>query len=200
MWCAFSIFSDPFSVRGDDLKNAWDRMPKETLKAFHAFSLYRDMDPLKRSHRAVAESQGRVSSQVIEKWSSKYEWLDRCRKYDDYRDELKRRSEEQADIELWKQRRKKFREDQFKVGDAMMRVGSAAVVHISKRAASVAPNEAAKLVEVGSAQMSRAMGDPDVSFENKGKQPAPTLIIESEFAQTLLDWAIKPRSDKNEQG
>lgn len=59
---------------------AWERQPNESAPAYEAFSLYRDMG-LERSLRAVAEKLGK-SRALIERWSAKHNWQERCRQYD----------------------------------------------------------------------------------------------------------------------
>ncbi len=50
----------------------FEQQPKESAKAFAAFSLYRDMGP-ERSLAAVAVKLGK-SKVMMEKWSSKFDW------------------------------------------------------------------------------------------------------------------------------
>lgn len=54
---------------------AFERQPRESAKAFAAFSLYRDMGP-EPSLAAVAEKLGK-SKTTIAKWSRNYHWQDR---------------------------------------------------------------------------------------------------------------------------
>jgi len=50
----------------------FERQPRESAKAFAAFSVYRDMGP-ERSLAAVAEKLGK-SKVMMEKWSRKFHW------------------------------------------------------------------------------------------------------------------------------
>lgn len=66
---------------------AWKRQPTETLKAFEAFKLYRDLRR-NRSLRAVQfELTGtRELSQTVKQWSSAYLWVERVQAWEDYLD------------------------------------------------------------------------------------------------------------------
>lgn len=72
---------------GDGTRQPWDRLEDETSKAFHAFCLFRDLDPGKRSYREVSEILGLDSQASIERWASpqKHNWQERVLAYDDYR-------------------------------------------------------------------------------------------------------------------
>jgi len=59
----------------------WERRDKESAKAFHAFSVYLGMSPNSRSLREVGKKLGK-SSTLIERWSSRHEWVKRVKAYD----------------------------------------------------------------------------------------------------------------------
>ena len=65
----------------DNGANAWDRQPRESAQAYEAFSRYRDLGA-DRSLQAVADGLSK-SVQLIKRWSSAWEWVDRVREYDD---------------------------------------------------------------------------------------------------------------------
>ena len=58
----------------------WERQPGESEPAFAAFTVYRDMAE-KRSLREVGRQLGK-SRALIERWSSKWNWQERVRAYD----------------------------------------------------------------------------------------------------------------------
>jgi hypothetical protein len=55
--------------------------PFDTEKSFYAFTLYRELPPMERSLKIVAEKIDRHVNQVA-LWSSKYNWQDRVRAWD----------------------------------------------------------------------------------------------------------------------
>jgi hypothetical protein len=72
----------------------WELQPSDTVKAFRAFCIYRELGA-DRSLREVARRLGLSASQ-IEKWSSANGWHKRCLAYDAhvYKQEQARRAEE----------------------------------------------------------------------------------------------------------
>ena len=75
-------------------EKAWERQPKESARAYEAFDLYLKMGP-ERSLRKVGQELGK-SNTLISRWSSAWNWQERCRDYDNY---LKRQElEEQRKI------------------------------------------------------------------------------------------------------
>lgn len=67
-----------------DQEHPWVQRPNETDVAFEAFRIYRDMGAA-RSTRVVAQTLGK-SAQLITRWSSTHNWVERCRAYDTHRD------------------------------------------------------------------------------------------------------------------
>ncbi len=59
---------------------AYERMTGEPLKAWRAFTVYRDAGAA-RSYRAVAESLGK-SLRLIERWGSRWHWQQRVAEYE----------------------------------------------------------------------------------------------------------------------
>lgn len=59
----------------------WTRMPKESAKAYEAFTLYRDMGK-ERTIPKVAEACGKSVS-LMNRWSQTYSWVKRVAAYDD---------------------------------------------------------------------------------------------------------------------
>lgn len=66
---------------------SWERQPGESAKAFEAFELYCKMGE-ERSTRTVAQKCSKSVS-LIQRWSCKWNWVDRARDYDN---EMRRKS------------------------------------------------------------------------------------------------------------
>ena len=85
--------------------NRWDRIEKETPKAFAAFCLYRDIPPLDRSIRAAVElfrkQGGKTTERNWETWASRYDWRNRAAEHDS--DLASRRRERMAKELDWAQ-------------------------------------------------------------------------------------------------
>lgn len=65
-------------------RQPWEKRPSEGMRAFHAFSLYRDLGYY-RTHRKVAEALG-MAEQSIASWSSQHDWVERVELYEVERD------------------------------------------------------------------------------------------------------------------
>jgi len=72
----------------------WERQPGETPKAWEAFTVYRDLGP-SRSLRAAGQQLGK-STVVCEKWSARWDWVNRCREWDRHTDGLRRAAQVEA--------------------------------------------------------------------------------------------------------
>ena len=70
----------------------WLRQEKETLKAFGAFQIYRDLGPDKRSFATVCDELKRPVGykRQVETWSQQWSWVDRVTAWDDHFDRVKR--------------------------------------------------------------------------------------------------------------
>lgn len=87
-----------------NVESPWERMSDETQKAYAAFSIYLKMPPHRRSLRnGVLEFKGTVDLSVVRMWatwSSKYNWVYRSGKWDEYCEEEERRAHIQGIKEM----------------------------------------------------------------------------------------------------
>ena len=60
----------------------WDRQYGESGRAYQAFCTYRDMG-VDRSYAAVAQKLGK-SKTIIDRWGSRWRWVERVAAYDTY--------------------------------------------------------------------------------------------------------------------
>lgn len=101
-------------------REPWARQPGETSRAYSAFSIYRDLGPRHRSLRETArryyQDKTRTKPVQIGVWSSKNNWVERCRQYDEFLDEQRR--QEALDEILEMARR------QAKEGTALQNLGA----------------------------------------------------------------------------
>ena len=81
-------------------KTIWERQKNERSKAFYMFTLYRDMGPLRSFSKVVAkhkEDEGNnISTHQLERYSVNHSWVQRAQAYDDYKDELICKEQEEA--------------------------------------------------------------------------------------------------------
>jgi hypothetical protein len=69
-------------------RQEFDRMPKESVKAFTAFNLYLNLGP-QRSTQAVAKKLAK-SEQLIRRWCAKFGWLERAKAFEAHLAEVER--------------------------------------------------------------------------------------------------------------
>ena len=67
----------------------YDRQPNETDKSWAAFCIYRDMGRERSTKKVQLECKYRQPS-ILQQWSVKHKWVERCSAFDD--DELERES------------------------------------------------------------------------------------------------------------
>jgi len=81
----------------------WERQLGESARAFHAFTLYRDMGH-ERSVSKVAQiyRPGRNLRSLMSRWCTKYDWVKRAEAYDDHMDALSRKQAEKEVKEMQK--------------------------------------------------------------------------------------------------
>jgi hypothetical protein len=82
-------------------RRPWEKLPRESFKAFQGFAVFRDMGP-SRSLAKVASALGK-SKALVEGWSAKHGWVERAEAYDVYVDA---RWREEREGELGEMRRR----------------------------------------------------------------------------------------------
>jgi hypothetical protein len=111
----------------------WDRQPDETAEAYRAFTFYRDLPPGQRSlERAGAlhaeanggrqTARGRPTT-TIERWSSRFQWVNRAEAFDAYLETLRRAElerAERADATKWAARRIEERDSEWDLRTALI--------------------------------------------------------------------------------
>jgi len=101
---------------------SWDKQPRESARAYEAARLYFEMRA-DRSHAAVAQKL-RKNKSLIERWSSKWRWIDRALAFDAHLSAQERNACETAarkDAEKWQRRQEEERERKF---DRGLRIGT----------------------------------------------------------------------------
>lgn len=77
-----------------DAPKPWERLPKESSKAYAAFQLYRSMPPMRRSQRAAAKEMHRNPS-LLADWSRKFRWMERADAFDMHQDAVALEAQDQ---------------------------------------------------------------------------------------------------------
>ncbi|MBW4449829.1 MAG: hypothetical protein KME38_24060 [Spirirestis rafaelensis WJT71-NPBG6] len=91
---------------------SWERLESESQKQWDAFRLYRDMGQNRSIARVLVELGLAPSSQrMLERFSSKNNWVQRCREYDDYCDRRNRAELEATKREEYQTKLEKYWSD-----------------------------------------------------------------------------------------
>jgi DNA-binding transcriptional ArsR family regulator len=81
-------------------KEAWDRLAGESSRGYSAFCAYRDMGPSRSLRKQAASDKPATNLRQLQYWCSRWWWVERCQRYDDYREkEIRAQNEkEQRDM------------------------------------------------------------------------------------------------------
>jgi hypothetical protein len=96
-------------------RQPWERLERETAKAFSAFSLYRDAGP-SRSITATAKALGKGRT-VISNWSQVHSWVQRATEYDLWLDAERLKAVRDAAIQEHQQRMRSLPRQQLREAD-----------------------------------------------------------------------------------
>ena len=68
----------------DEGKHEWDRLTGESSKAYAHFCLYRDMGPERSLRRMASVPECSSVRRQLNRWSSRWRWVERSQSYDDH--------------------------------------------------------------------------------------------------------------------
>ena len=151
----------------------WTRQPKESNKAYEAFSIYRDMGK-ERTLPKVAEACGKSVS-LMNKWSQANDWVKRVTAWDDEIDRQAAR-EHLADIAKARARQRKMAVNMQGAGMEFLK----AIREACKQGDSPVLRDVVQLLKLGMEQERICMGDVgEVIEEREGPsvQPPVTFYI-----------------------
>lgn len=106
----------------------FEQQPKESIKAFAAFSLYLSLGP----QRSLAEVGRKLSKSkvVIERWSSKFDWLARVQAHANHLARVEREVTEamaRSKGAEWFKRQEEHREEEWKVRGELVDIAREAI-------------------------------------------------------------------------
>lgn len=112
-------------VPADGSVYAWERLKGETLKAFEAFGLYRDLGAERATTKVASELKKNKS--LIDRWSSQWRWVERVRLYEAHMDKQRQRAQIQQIEEMLERHTQYARWLQTKAAAAIIDVKPAAL-------------------------------------------------------------------------
>ena len=165
----------------DEGKQPWDRQLGESSKAYAHFCVYRDAGAT-RSIRKMPSVSGCTSVvRQLNRWSSRWRWVERCQKYDDYLEHERRLQQEKE--------RRAMHERHAKVALLGMNVAVKGLERLLSKVQSgkgaVAPGDLARLLDTTVKVERLARGEPTDSHEVMGPGGGPIEITDA--LSKLLD-------------
>ena len=162
-------------------REPWERQPGETLRAFAAFKLFRDLG---RS-RSIAEAARLLGIfySVAQKWSSKREWKTRCAAWDAHRDQEDQNALAVERVEARK-RRAEIARAEYSTGAAGLILARKVMdgEPIEKGEAPSIPH-AVQLIDSGFANERKELGEPDQTIRTESR----TLNMSVELGAMDMD-------------
>lgn len=147
------------------------RLYGEGSKAYQAFSTYYDLGDGRTIEKAATKLKKDVS--VLNRWSSKYHWVDRIRTADIEEHQRSQNADSQAKLEAARERERrqdKVQEDAWKISQEMLHF---ARLILRQPFGTLTPDKAARLLQVGDAMARMASGMPVTRAELTGKDGKP---------------------------
>lgn len=85
----------------ESTERAWERLPKETTKAYELFNAYLELGP-ERSLEKLRVATGKKPSYLrqLQRWCSEWAWPERAAHYDDHLQEMKRERHEDVILRM----------------------------------------------------------------------------------------------------
>ena len=140
----------------------FEQLPRESDKAFAAFSLYLNMGP-ERSTKTVGKQLGK-SAGLIERWCTKYDWPARVQAHAAHLALVERQATEAAlrsKAAEWLTRQSEHREEEWKVRSELLEAGREALRRWRANAARCGSLEGiARMLELASKLGRLASGMP----------------------------------------
>ena len=144
----------------------WERQLDDTNKSFEAFCIYRDMGRDRALSKVAAELGKTVA--LIERWSSKFNWVKRCEAWDDEQDRVAR----EAQLNEIKKMRKRHAD----LATAMLLKSARALQRLPED--EIKAQDISRMVDVASRLERISRGDVgDVIEERDGGQSAPAVTF-----------------------
>ena len=161
-------------VPADGATHAWERLKGETLKAFEAFVLYRDLGAERSTIRVSVELK--KSKSLIDRWCGGWRWVERVRLYEAYLDQQRQRALVKQVEEMLERHTQYARWLQTKAAAAIIEVKPAALT----------VEQARRYLETGIKVERDALGvvngRPPSSANDGGQEQTPGGFLESYLA------------------
>ena len=175
----------------EDEKRAWDRLPGESSKAYHHFCLYRDMRT-ERSLRRMEKLEACASQRhQLNRWSSRWRWVERCGQYDDYLEHQARLQQEKERKEMYKRHAKIAMLGQNILVKGMEEL----LAKVQNGEHNLAPSELARLMDVSVKVERLARGESTDIHEAVGPGGGPVKLEQDITLRSIEEKARQAIKD-----
>jgi chromatin segregation and condensation protein Rec8/ScpA/Scc1 (kleisin family) len=165
----------------DEEQHEWDRQPGESSKAFRHLCLYRDAGQGRSLRKLAADAKTTSKLRQLQHWSSRWKWVERCRKYDDhleYQDRLRHEKE-----------REQMHERHAKIAvlgqNIVVREMESLLAEAQNSGSQMTPSDVARLLDVTVKVERLARGDPTESHEVSGPSGGPVRLSLKETLEEI---------------
>jgi hypothetical protein len=170
---------------------AFEQQPKESHKAFAAFSLYLSLGP-QRSLEEVGRKLGK-SKVLMERWSSKFDWLARVQSHAAHMAVVEREATEalaRASAAEWGKRQQEVRQEEWELHAECIRAGKEALKRFYEKGRGATLGDIARILELASTLGRLASGLATNKTEITGEGGGPvrievTLALEKIYGQPI---------------
>src|ERR1035441_5554154 len=149
------------TAMSEEAKQAWDRLTGESSKAYAPFCLYRDMNQGRSLRKLAGDAKTTSKLRQLQHWSSRWKWVERCQKYDDYLEHQDRFQQEKERREMHKRHAKMGMLAQTFAVRKLEKMAS----RIEQDEERVSPGEVARILDIGVKVERLARGESTDSHE-----------------------------------
>jgi hypothetical protein len=176
----------------ETVNHAFEQQPRESAKAFAAFSLYLNLGP-QRSTAAVANKLAK-SEQLIRRWSAKFAWTDRVAAHGAHLAIIEREAIEataRGKAAEWEKRETQLRETEWTLQGELVEAGLKVLGKFKDGSRGATLGDVSRAFEVAS-KLGRLATGQSPDGENTGGDKLPALHVEVTVALEKIYGQAEP--------
>ena len=171
-------------------KTEWERKAGESSKAYGHFCFYRDAGKERSLRKLAADAKATSKLRQLQHWSARWNWVERCEKYDDYL-EYQDRSRQEKER---RQMHERHAEISVLGQNIVVRELESLLAKAQGGGSQMTPSDVARLIDVTVKVERLARGEPTDSHQVSGPAGGPVKL---DLAETLkrIDEVYGLRTD-----
>jgi hypothetical protein len=147
------------------MRDPWERLTGENSKAYSHFGLYRDIGKIRSLLKVAEDGKATVKRRQLERWSTRWRWVERAKAYDDHMArEVRLLNEEQI---------LKTAEYQARLGQLLQSKAIGKLMALDPTTLTV--NQAIIMAKIGAELERIALGMPTQIIKDVSKEPVQDL-------------------------